>query len=259
MAKIKRLFFDLETSPNIGFFWRAGYDQTIPHDNIIQERAIICACWKWEGARGVESVEWRKGNDKQIVKTLLPILNEADEIIAHNGDRFDVRWFNTRCLVHGLDGRGDWRTVDTLKLARRKFMFNSNRLDYLGKLLLGEGKRETGGFRLWRDIVLKNCPKAMAKMVRYCKRDVVLLERVWSELRQYDKAKTHAGELAGNGRWSCPHCASEDVKKYKNKISAAGIRSYGMQCKTCGRYYSVSDCVARAYVEAKQGGMKEAC
>jgi hypothetical protein len=29
MAKIKRLFFDIETSPNIGFFWTAGYKQNI--------------------------------------------------------------------------------------------------------------------------------------------------------------------------------------------------------------------------------------
>ena len=42
MHNIKRLFFDIETSPNIGYFWRAGYKLNIGADNIIEERKIIC-------------------------------------------------------------------------------------------------------------------------------------------------------------------------------------------------------------------------
>jgi hypothetical protein len=41
----KRLFYDIETSPNIGFFWSSSYKANIPHDNIIKERAVICICW----------------------------------------------------------------------------------------------------------------------------------------------------------------------------------------------------------------------
>ena len=46
---MKRLFWDIETSANIGWFWQASRKQFIGPDNIIQERAIICICWKWEG------------------------------------------------------------------------------------------------------------------------------------------------------------------------------------------------------------------
>ena len=53
----KRLFYDIETSPNIGFFWGAGYKVNISHDNIIKERAIICICYKWEGQDTVHSIE----------------------------------------------------------------------------------------------------------------------------------------------------------------------------------------------------------
>ena len=38
---MKRLFVDIETSPNIGLFWRAGYKQTITPDSIIEERKVI--------------------------------------------------------------------------------------------------------------------------------------------------------------------------------------------------------------------------
>ena len=48
MSQIKRLFFDIETAPNIGLFWEAGYKKTNNPDNIIKERVIICICYKWE-------------------------------------------------------------------------------------------------------------------------------------------------------------------------------------------------------------------
>lgn len=37
----KRMFFDLETSFNIGIFWRSGYNLTIQPDDIIKERALF--------------------------------------------------------------------------------------------------------------------------------------------------------------------------------------------------------------------------
>ena len=43
---IKRLFFDIETSPNIVYSWRTGYNLTITTENIITERAIICISYK---------------------------------------------------------------------------------------------------------------------------------------------------------------------------------------------------------------------
>src|SRR6056297_181468 len=48
--KRKRLYFDIETSPNVTLTWRTGYKLNIPHDNIMEERAIICICYKWEGS-----------------------------------------------------------------------------------------------------------------------------------------------------------------------------------------------------------------
>jgi hypothetical protein len=56
--KKKRLFFDIETSPNIGFFWQSGYKLNISYNNIITERAIICICYKWEGDEKLYSLNW---------------------------------------------------------------------------------------------------------------------------------------------------------------------------------------------------------
>ncbi len=92
MSKIKRLFFDIETSPNIGLFWSAGYKKTISPDNIIKERAIICICYKWEGKPKVYSLQWDKNKcDKAMIKSFLKVLNQAsfpEYNLNSNGDMY---------------------------------------------------------------------------------------------------------------------------------------------------------------------------
>jgi hypothetical protein len=67
--KRKRLYFDIETSPNIGLFWSAGYKQKIDYSNIIKERAIICICYKWEDEKQVHSLNWDKNqSDKKLLQ-----------------------------------------------------------------------------------------------------------------------------------------------------------------------------------------------
>lgn len=233
---IKRLFFDIEVSPNIGFFWQPGYDIKVDYGNIIEERAIICACYKWEHKSKVYHLTWdAKKSDKMLLKELVKIMNEADEIIAHNGDRFDQAWIRTRCIYHKIGIPSNFTSIDTLKAARGKFKFNSNRLDYIGKFLgIGE-KSETGGFDLWKDITLKNDKKALKKMVEYCKNDVILLESIFKRMNPYLPAKTHiTGE---KGR--CPECNSDHTFKNGVRITASGTFFNRYQCQDCGKWYQV--------------------
>ena len=252
MKKIRRLFWDIETSPDICFSWRTGYKITIDHDNILKERAIICICYKWEGEKEVGSLQWDRGDDRELLETFSIIANSADELVAHNGDKFDIKWFNARHVFHSLEPIPIYKTVDTLKMARSRFYFNSNRLDYLGKFLLGEGKIKTD-FDLWKKVVRDNDPVAMNDMVRYCKKDVVLLERVWERLAPYCKPTTHSGALTGNGRWSCPHCGGTNVIKSKTTRTRMGMKQHQMYCKDCIRYYTVSNLVFNQYLEARYG------
>jgi hypothetical protein len=185
-----------------------------------------------------------------MVEGFLSIARTADELIAHNGDKFDMKWFNTRCLIHGVIPP-EWKTWDTLVIARRRFKFNSNRLDYLGKYLFGKGKVRTD-FDMWKDIVLDNCPIAMKQMVAYCKEDVRLLQKVWNKLQPFHKDKTHAGVAMGFERWTCPHDGSANVKTNLKRVTAMGTPQFQMQCKDCGKYYTISGLSHRKYKEAKR-------
>jgi DNA polymerase elongation subunit (family B) len=161
MSKIKRLFFDIETSPNIGLFWSAGYKQNIDHNSIIKERSIICIAYKWAYEKTTHVITWDKNqDDKQMLEKFINIANTADEIVAHNGDKFDLPWIRTRCLFHRIEMFPNYVSIDTLKVARNKFKFNSNKLDYIAKFLQFESKLHVG-YDIWKSILLNNCRKSL--------------------------------------------------------------------------------------------------
>src|SRR5260221_487937 len=107
---IKRLFIDIETSPCIGSFWRPGYNINLSHKNIEVQARIITAAYKWGHEKKVHTLRWsnlKKGkpfsqSDQSIVEAIVPIMNNADEIVAHYGDGFDVPWIRTRAMYHGF-------------------------------------------------------------------------------------------------------------------------------------------------------------
>jgi hypothetical protein len=249
---IRRLFFDLETSPNIGYFFKAGFKERIPYENIIKERAIICCSWKWAGQSKTHSLTWDEAqDDRGLLVTFLEPLNQADEIIGHNGDKFDLPWIRTRCARHSLPTFPAYKTIDTLAWARKHFYFNSNRLDYIASYFGLGGKTETST-GLWRSVAIDNDRGRLSEMVRYNKRDVVLLEQVFERLSAHVAPKTHVGVLGGKDKWTCAHCGSEDVRVSKTRrVTMRGTVSKQMNCGHCGRYYSISQKSHEEYLSSK--------
>ena len=87
---MKRIFYDIETAPNVALVWRPGYRLSVSAENIISERFVICICWLEEGDKTVQYLTCdEENNDEEMIKHFADVINEADEIVAHNGDRFD--------------------------------------------------------------------------------------------------------------------------------------------------------------------------
>lgn len=245
-TKRPRLFLDIETSPNIGLFWQSGYKQKIDYSNIIEERAVICICYKWEGEKVVHSLNWdEKHNDKKMLLEFSKVLNKATEIVGHNIDKFDMPWVRTRCLYHGIELLPEYTSIDTLQIARRRFRLNSNRLNYIANFL-GLGQKIKTEFDLWKSILLKSDQKALDKMIRYCKQDVILLEKVFHKLFNHVNSKYHYGVHYGQDRGSCKNCGSDDLSIVKHRITSAGTKKIQYQCKTCGKYNTKTDTKANA-------------
>jgi hypothetical protein len=238
------LLYDLETAFNIvaAFqLWDRG-GNSIPHQNVISERYIICACWKWLGEDKIHSVavtddpkRYKKNpyDDYHVVRTIHEVLSEADVVIAHYGNGFDNKYVKTRALFHGLAPIPPFVSVDTQKIAKSQFLFNSNRLDYLGKFL-GVGRKIETKLGLWME-VLRGSQKAIKEMVHYNKGDVSLLEKVFLKLRPFIPEHVNR-ELYGGGSHECPRCGSSHVQA--RGIHRAISRIYQRwNCQGCGGWY----------------------
>jgi hypothetical protein len=246
---MRRLFYDIEVSPNIGLFWRTGYKINLSPENIVKERAIICIAWEWEDEDETHALWWdKRQDDKKMLKDFMPVLEQSDEAIAYFGDSFDMPWLRTRCLIHRIDFNPLIKTVDPLQWVKRKFNFNSNKLDYVAKIL-GVGAKLQTDYDLWRKVCIDKDVQSLKYMVEYNKHDVKVLKGVWQRMELSVLPKSHAGVVDGNAPWTCPRCGSEKVRSDGNKVSAAGTIQKRMQCK-CGRYYQISETQFKKYQEA---------
>lgn len=249
--RIKRLFWDIETSPCLVLAFRTGYQVDINYEGIIEERKIICIGYKWEHEDKVHVLRWDKDkDDRSMLEAFTEVANEADEMVHHFGNQFDLPWFRTRTLFHRLTPIPIYKTVDTKALASKYFYFNSNKLDYISKFLGHGGKLKTE-YQMWIDIMMHNSKPAMDKMCKYCAVDVLKLEKVFKDLKPYVRPRTHAGVFAHKDKWSCAHCGSENVRMSKRRVTANGTVQYQMQCMDCGGYFTVNKKTYEAYLEAK--------
>ena len=232
------LFFDIETAPNLSNVW-GHYEQNVLRH--VREWHLLCFSYRWAHEKTTKVIAlpdypdlYTKDpeSDYGVATALHELLDEADIVIGHNVDKFDVRKSNARFVYWGFGPNSPYRTVDTLKVARKCFMFNSNKLGDLGEFLDLGTKEQTGGFKLWVGC-MEGDEKSWRKMKKYAKRDVDLLVKVYEELLPW--MKTHPNLNVYSGGDSCTNCASSSLTKrgfcYTNTMT---YQRY--QCKDCGKY-----------------------
>ena len=250
--KRHRLFYDIETSFCKGHFWRPGYNQRIGPEQITDYAKIISAHWKWEGEEEeVHHAHWglEKQCDKSLIKKLLKQFEKADEIVTHNGKKFDTPWVRTRALYHGIPMRPDYNEIDTYKLAKSYLNLPSFSLKEICKYYNLEAKKDAGGLDTWKDVVFKKCPKAFEHLLYYGDGDITSLEAVFNKLRPYVKPNTHyhsehisiLGLKAVPGKFFCPECGRIGRHRKQYRTMAGTIRHY-MSCTDdkCGTSFKLS-------------------
>lgn len=247
--KLKIIIWDIETSleESYTFHLQRKYGRYIPYKNIISHWHFLCVCWKELGSNKTHSVSllddpvrFKKNHhdDYHVIKHISDVLRDADVLIAHNGDKFDLKSLNARLAFHNLPPLPKILTIDTLKKAKQIGEFPANSLDSLGDYF-GLGKKIKTDFDLWVNCY-KGDKKALAKMVKYCKEDVRLNERVYQRLLPY--MTTHPN-LADIGTRNCPRCNSSNIHKHKIRIMASGRRKQQMHCQSCGGYHTHAELI----------------
>lgn len=231
---MKLLYLDIETSPLEVRTWSAYEANAL---EIMEDFIILGAAYAWNDGKVKATYPNEFGppseeSELAVLDKLWYLLDEANVVVAHNGDKFDLRKINARLVRAGFGPPSPYLTIDTLKSARRYFGFTSNRLDYLGKFLGLGGKLHHAGLGLWLACV-EGDPSAWRKMKKYNRRDVELLRDVYKVLRPW--IQNHPN--MGNGG-ACSKCGSTDLMKRGVKTMKSGLQRQQLQCNVCGGYSS---------------------
>jgi hypothetical protein len=237
---MKILYWDIETAPMVVATWGL-FNQNIGYDAIIKDWYMICAAWRWHGTKKIETVSLLDdserfaldiSDDYEVTRKLHEVLSEADVLVGHNGDAFDLKKFNARAIYHGFDPLPPIATVDTLKVARKHFKISSNRLDYLGTFLKCGAKVSTPK-GLWMR-ALKGEKAAIKTMVKYNKGDIVLLQNVYDKLLPFINNHPNYNLFSDNLEPVCPKCGSFNMTKQGTRVATRLGKRQQFKCSDCG-------------------------
>jgi hypothetical protein len=194
--KPKILVFDIETAPIIAHVWRI-WDENIGLNQIKKDWHVLSWSAKWyedppskimyRDQRDAKNIE----NDKEILKDLWELIDQADILVTQNGVSFDVKKLNARFLANDLPPPSPCKNVDTFLIAKKKFGFTSNKLEYMTDKFCKKYKKlkhkKFPGFELWSAVLAGN-KDAWKEMERYNKHDVLALEELFTKLMPWDNS-----------------------------------------------------------------------
>jgi hypothetical protein len=120
---------------------------------------------------------------KELIRSLFNLISKADYVVGHNLSSFDDRVANTDFLTYG------WvvprhRVIDTLRIARTYFRFNSNKLNDIAQFLGIGSKLKHPGYPMWEGC-RDGDKHSWLIMEKYNAHDVVLLEAVYDRFKPW--------------------------------------------------------------------------
>lgn len=266
-AGARILIFDIETAPSLAYVW-GMFKVFVQPSQLVQSGRILSYAAKWLGedemyfdsikddiphSRALGAVKkslakildfpafdalWKilvfySTSDRRICETLYGLFEEADIVVAHNGQAFDVHTMNAHWIKHGIEPPPPYKIVDTLKIAKREFKFPRNKLESIARFLDVGKKTEHEGFDLWVKCMARE-KEAWETMEEYNIQDVNLLEEVYMLLRPWDTRHPNVSLCYDDAITRCTVCGSSAIIELNKqaRTSASNFPSY--RCEGCG-------------------------
>lgn len=231
----KVLLIDIETTPLQVHTW-GTWKQRIGYEQVINDWFMLSyACKYLFDSKMYSSVltpeEALAKDDSRISRELWRLFDQSDVLIGHNILGFDLPKAQTRFLINKLAPPSPFRVIDTLKVAQQNFRFASNKLDYIGQLLLNDKKLHTE-YQLWLRC-LDGDAVSLEEMNAYNQKDVLLLEEAYVFLRPYIKNHPNMAIYQESIEPSCPTCGSTDIDECGHYTTNVN-RYLAFRCLNCG-------------------------
>jgi hypothetical protein len=233
----KRVYIDIENAYAIGAFFGKVYETNILR--VLQQSYLLCFSYQWEGEKKIHTVSlpdfigYRKStdaDDKKVARELWKVLDEADHVVAQNGDPFDIKFANARFIKWGFPPPSPYTTSDTLKLSRKTVYLPSHKLNAKGAYYGYGEKLPNTGEDLWTACMAGE-ESAWKDMIKYNQQDIRLLVADYKLFAPWNRTPNHN---LYSGLNNCPGCGERLQKRgYSRTLTKVYQR---FQCTQCGRW-----------------------
>lgn len=208
---------------------------------------MLCFAWRWHGEDRVhlhsivDTKAYKEGkpwDDRELVKILYSYLLEADLLVHHFGDRFDLKFAKTRLFEMGLT-MPKVDTVDTWRVAKKNLLLQSNRLANIADFCGGEQKSGVAK-RVWLKANFGH-KASIRKLEQYCIQDVKTLDSIFTQMKSYvtkivpEKKPAEKKSLG----FTCTSCGSEKLQSRGVRISKAIGKYQRYHCQDCATWLRV--------------------
>lgn len=255
--KPKILLWDIETSLMLMAAFQRMNLSPVPYSMVFQEWFVISAQFKWLGEKKTQVIsllddkkrfDTDPTDDKFIITQLRNLLDEADIVVAQNGDHFDWKKFKTKLMYHRIKPPRKPKMIDTYKEARSA-AFSSNKLGDLCEYLDLKNQKAVhnrgdwlmatlpyGTYRKSKGKIIKVTKAAKKKAIHHIAHeyglyDIPSLEELYLTLRPYMSKHPNLNEYHADGIDRCTNCGSTHIKH--DGHNGAGRKQYA--CQNCGK------------------------
>jgi DNA polymerase elongation subunit (family B) len=233
------LALDIETMPILANVWQIWGIDNIGLNQIERDWSILAWCAKWLGESKIHYADQRNNknleDDKKILQKLHQLLNEADVVVTQNGKAFDIKKINARFIINNMPPVSSFKHIDTKQVAKSKFGFTSNSLEYMSQKLNLKHKKSKHkrypGFELWK-AVMAGDKSAWEEMRRYNIEDVLTLENLYNKLAPWMSNHPDFNIYHDSEEWVC-RCGSKDFGRNGFAYTSTG-KFQRYVCKQCG-------------------------
>lgn len=232
MPSPKILLLDIEVAPNIATIWSI-WNQNIGINQLLESSYILCWAAKWLGSKTVMFDSVRKSGKIGVIKSIWKLLEEADIVIHYNGKRFDIPVLYREFLLQRLPPPSPFKQIDLYHTIKKKFMFVSNKLDYVCKQLGFPGKIHTT-HQLWLDC-MNGKKDAWLKMEKYNRNDITELEKVYGRVLPWIETHPNMGLFVDAEKPTCTNCGGTHINSRGYAYTKTLVYKR-FQCKDCGTW-----------------------
>ncbi len=233
---MKKLLLDIETAPNIAHVWGL-WDQTIGLNQLLASGYVLCWSAKWHGKKRILFDSVQESKPKVMLRRIHQLIHDADVVIHYNGKKFDMPTLNKEFLLYDMTPPSPVKQIDLCNVARARFRFPSNKLEYVAKALGVTPKvtqRKFAGHTLWTECMNGNA-SAWREMKKYNCGDVITLEDVYDKMLPWIPSHPNHGLYGAKLKAVCPSCGSENVMR--RGITRLKTNAYArFSCKDCGSW-----------------------